>query len=387
MKVVTDFTVTSRPLRVGAGFKPLTIFRGGTKGLYWSAAYSDQVFADSTGETLAAFGQSVALVVDQAPQGWNSIQLSSALRPLLGRAPIGLPRRNLLSYTEDLASSYWDKFAITAQHQTGPEWLLVADASNTSHRIRRSNIVPALQPFIFSVEVKAGTTDKVRLSVRPIGEHPFADYDLSQGTVINIDMGSGGGRLEGGTAGIVALPDGWSRIWISAPNGRSNNTPDPTIAILNSAGSFSYPGAGEAILVRHIQFEDYRPEAAPSAYQRIGASNLDITEPVTGEQSFPFIRFDLSDDVVFTTVADGGIFDVMVFGRSGSWIERNVAISSGDTLNIGPSTITGGPTGLMAALGDIVGWLAIDRTLGSAEIARVVNYHKAFGAASLLETV
>ncbi len=97
-----------------------------------------------------------------------------------------------------------------------------------------------------------------------------------------------------------------------------------------------------------------------------------------------FIRFDLADDVMPVSFPDGGTFDVMVFGRQGSWIARDVTITPSSSLNIGPLSFTGAAAGVLPVLGDIVGWIAVDRTLTNAEIARLVQYYMAQGAKGLL---
>lgn len=97
-----------------------------------------------------------------------------------------------------------------------------------------------------------------------------------------------------------------------------------------------------------------------------------------------FIRFDLADDVLTTVFPSGGSFDVLVFGRKGSWIMRDVEIAPEGTLDIGPTSLTGAIIGLLPALGDIVGWAAIDRPLSEGEVARLLSYHKARGAKGFL---
>ena len=200
MKLVMDISVTSRPLRVGRAFDPGALFAGGVAGGAYIAAQSDTVFSDQAGQVPAQIGQSAARVDDSGANLQHMIQPSSALRPLLGRAPV------------DAAPG-------------GP-----------------------------------------------------------------IDQGSG-----------------------------------------------------------------------PS-----------------------FLRFDLSDDAMGTTFADGGTFDVMVFGRQGSWIERDVAIAAGASLNIGPRSFAGAPQGVLAALGDIVGWVAVGRTLIPGEVTRLLRYFGGYGAKGLL---
>ena len=200
MKIVTDFSVTSRPLRVGAGFSPLSLFAEGETGAYLLVLPPDRAFADLDGLLSAAFGQSLARIDDLSANALHAIQPNAAQRPLLGRAPLG---------------------AATG----GP-----------------------------------------------------------------VDQGSG-------------------------------------LAV---------------------------------------------------------IRFDLADDVLPVAFPDGGTFDVMLFGRQGSWIERDVTIAPAGSLNIGPETFTGAPKRLMHALDDIVGWVAVDRTITADEVARLARYHKARGAKGLL---
>lgn len=200
MKIVTDISITARPMRVGRSFDPSMLFAGGIAGGAYAATSPSKVFSDQAGQVQAQIGQSVARVHDIGPNLQHMIQPSAAMRPLLGRAPVGAA-------------------------PGGP-----------------------------------------------------------------IDQGSG-----------------------------------------------------------------------PS-----------------------FLRFDLSDDVLPTTFHDGGTFDVMVFGREGSWIERDVTIASAGSLSVGPRSVTGGAEGLLASVGDIVGWIAVGRTLTGTEVARLVAFYKAFGAKGLL---
>lgn len=201
MKIITDISITARPLRVGRAFDPSVLFAGGVAGGAYAATSPGMAFSDLDGLVPAQIGQSVARVDNLGANLQHVIQPSSALRPLLGRAPV----------------------------------------------------------------------------------------DAAPGG--SIDQGSG-----------------------------------------------------------------------PS-----------------------FLRFDLSDDVLGTTFAGGGTFDVIVFGRQGSWIERDVAITAGASLNIGPRSFAGAPQGVLAALGDIVGWVAVGRTLTPGEVTRLLRYFGGYGAAGLLE--
>lgn len=200
MKVITDFSVSSRPLRVGAGFTPRALFRNGHTGVWIDAARRTGIFSNVDGTLpFTAPGDAVARADDQSGNDHHALQSSLALRPLFGRAPVGVPS---------------------------------------------------------------------------------------------------GGALDQG--------------------------------------------------------------AGPH-----------------------FIRFDLADDAL-SVALPAGSYDVMIFGRAGSWIERGVAIGSGGSLDVGPRTISGAPSGVMTALGDIVGWVVVDRISTEPEITRLLGYHKARGAKGLL---
>jgi hypothetical protein len=99
---------------------------------------------------------------------------------------------------------------------------------------------------------------------------------------------------------------------------------------------------------------------------------------------FGAARFDRTDDVLSTVLTLAQTGDVAVFGKNGSWRETARAYTAGATFSIGPTTVTGLTAGLLAALGDIVGIVAIGRTLTAAELASTLAYFKARGAAGWL---
>jgi len=378
MKIVTDLSITSRSLRLGGGFSPASIFAQGVVGAYHGVAGPGEVFADAAGAIPAGIGQGAARVADLSGNGHAAVQTGAALRPVPGRAPAA-GRRNLLEQTEALNAAYWSATGITATQVGGEAWRLAATGDGGKF-VRRAGVVGASTPFLWSVELKADSVDRARLTVRPEGTDPFIDLNLTAGTIVAQAYGAGGGSVPGGSAAIQPVGDGWFRVTMFAPMGRSGSSPDPGIAVLNAAGQFGYAAAGEAILMRRPQFEAYRADG-PTPYQHVGAA-IDVTE--AGVPSHAFLRFDLIDDALSTVLPAGGVLDVMAFGRLGSWIGRGIVVAPGGVLGIGPATITGGPAGLMAALGDIVGWLAVDRRLTDAEVARLVRYHQARGAGALI---
>ena len=63
-----------------------TSFGADEDGSFWGDL--SEVFTDTAGTTPATWGDSVARINDQLPNGRNAVQASAALRPLLGRAPV-----------------------------------------------------------------------------------------------------------------------------------------------------------------------------------------------------------------------------------------------------------------------------------------------------------
>lgn len=137
-----------------------------------------------------------------------------------------------------------------------------------------------------------------------------------------------------------------------------------------------------------------RAIAQPNVSQqgRLGRAPIGAAPSATldGGSGPAFVRLDLFDDVYPTPLA-GGTYDVLVAGRGGCWIERDVVIAPGGNLNIGPGTIAGRRAGILSALGgnsgvwaDIVGVVPIDRTIGPDELARLVGHARARGAKGLL---
>jgi hypothetical protein len=97
-----------------------------------------------------------------------------------------------------------------------------------------------------------------------------------------------------------------------------------------------------------------------------------------------YLRFDGVDDRLVHTFPAGFDGDLLIFGRSGSWVQPGVSVAAGGTLTIGPTAVPGAPTGLLAALGDIVGWLPVGRGTTQAERNKMRDYYMARGARGFL---
>ncbi|MCC5983437.1 MAG: hypothetical protein JJU42_03625 [Rhodobacteraceae bacterium] len=304
------------------------------------------------------------------------------MRPLLGRVPVA-GRRNMLQYTEALDNAWWEKIGTTISDLGNGEFELTANAGEGSKRLQASEPTFPDDPEDACWSVEVQYVNWPRVTLLGVGGSPSSGNQ--SGATFNLETGEVVYESSGVVTTMTLLPDGWYRI--SMQGGDNDFRRRRRLIMLDgnfafASGNQNWTADGtEKVRVRRPQFE--RAEA-PTPYQRVGNA-LDVTED--GFPSPAFIRFDLSDDVLPTAFPDGGTFDVMLFGRQGSWIERGVTIAPAGSLDIGPTTITDGPAGLLAALGDIVGWTAVDRTLSGAEVSRLVKYHKARGAGDLLESI
>ena len=75
-----------------------------------------------------------------------------------------------------------------------------------------------------------------------------------------------------------------------------------------------------------------------------------------------------------------------MLGRSGSWIVRDLSASPSGALSIGPSSASGAVQGMLHPVGDIAGWVGLDRALSDAELAALISYFRLRGARGLLVT-
>lgn len=120
--------------------------------------------------------------------------------------------------------------------------------------------------------------------------------------------------------------------------------------------------------------------SAVTPYQRVGVAT-DITEE--GVPSYPFIRLDLSDDRLHTVLPQAVSGDVVIAGRNGSVIAPH-SYAANTTFQLGSTSYTGGTPGILRAIGDVVGWSILGKTLTAAERERLMRFYKRRGAKGLL---
>jgi hypothetical protein len=111
-----------------------------------------------------------------------------------------------------------------------------------------------------------------------------------------------------------------------------------------SAGTLTMTVAGT---VTNMQLE---LGSTATAYQAVGSTARDITESGIPDQEYLF--FDRADDILAGTVSaiTGG--EIIFAGRNGIWHD-SLTVSAG-TWQIGATTYTGGPAGLLAVVGDYI---------------------------------
>jgi hypothetical protein len=337
-------------------------FAGGIAGFMFDFTDDTTVFSDTGGTTPAVAGDSAARVNDVSGNGLHSTQANAALRGKKGKAPKVV--RNLLVLTEfpnglsDAPLRGGLLTAATFAGVSGNTGLAFGHDGSTSTFAYKTNVAQTgteynlsaliemddgLAPWFGSSNNTSATNDfAFVLAGTPINPLTYS-VDLVDGSVYSVSC-------IATTPGTIA----------------ANNTGIFKIAG-NSARTFKTSGWQLSI------------GATLHPYQRVGASDLDVTE--SGVQSFGFYRPDLSDDVLPLTVPDiNG--DILIAGKKGIHIAAITA--SAGAFAIGPTTYTGGSAGVLAAVGDICGIELIDKTTSAEERARLVAYYQARGAGALL---
>ncbi len=344
---------------------------GGTGGSasILETSFNDVVKAGSNGnisftfDGREIFDVGISISIREIP-GIHSIQPNAALRGKFGKAPKVV--RNLFVETEDFTKQ--NGVRATLSNVAGAGRITEAAASGDHRLDFIGAAVVSGEQYTLEVDLKAQERSwaRVLLSSTAFGT-AYANVDLSNGDL---------GTVLGLSADVDGPDDdGFYRVTVSA-TAIAAVTAVNSIQVATSNNSVSYLGDGASgILVRTPQFG-----SSVGPYQRVGASNLDVTE--AGVPSYGFLRPDLSDDVLPFTLPAAIDGDILIAGKKGTYIEP--AAPSSGAFNVGPNTYTGGTPGILSAVGDIVGMSLIDKTLSEAERARIIRYFKGRGAKGLL---
>lgn len=265
----------------------------------------------------------------------HSYNPNGAERGLLGSWPV-TGRRNIVTVASNDFTTWGQARTVSTKNE------VVEDGSNNTHHVT-FEVPPGLyqsgDPFTFAVDIAPG------VGTRKVGIYFF--LGIAAASRWNPETGA----LEFAGPAITStttedLGDGWHRVSITAPYTDASQGVSCRIYPVNGT-DISYQGDGtSSIKVRRAQIEQ---AGAPTAYQDVTASGLQITE--TGVENANFIRLDGVDDVVPMVFEDGFTGDVFIAGREGCWVETGVTVTAGGTLEIGPEDGPGGTLNLMLALG------------------------------------
>lgn len=354
-------------------------------GFYWCASPGHgSTLADGT-VRLNRPGDPVGLQRDLSPNGLDMTQLTAPARPLLGRWPATAVAegrvRNLLTLSEDFESSAWVKHSPVDGERLADGWYRLT--KNTDESIMsfmsRNNIMAVDQPSIRTpwCVVKRGNTRYIVLTSKSgilNNESRTAIIDLETGEVT---------RSQIPTATTVFCEQLDDDIYIlgyvnEAGPGSPSYEISFGIGVTGSSNSTMTGQVGDYVDVRYAQIDD---GPARSAYQRVGAGPWDVTE--VGWRDVWFHYYDHADDELSLVVPDiiGGT--IILAGIHGIWIDE-LTVPAG-TFRLGPDTYTGGPAGLLALVGGLIGGLVIGRPLSPMERDQWVQWFKGQGAPGVFE--
>jgi hypothetical protein len=315
------------------------------------------------------------------------LQLGSAPRPLLGRAS-RRGRVNLYADTErGLAAN--SLFGINPAGSgsvvgaiPGPDGDFAADLITLTnatdfHMIRRGNVGTSGQTLSFTARLKPAGYWKYAIADSYGGYNKYAAFDLQSKTVIYNQSLVGAPYIE-------ELDDGWFRIGITAAT-----APVLSLALIVLPPDYVAPASAQSALsqwqadgVSGFYFGGLQAEVGGvTAHQRVSANLADISDP--GIRSDQFVRFDLSDDNLNRVLPQAVTGDVVIAGRNGSVIAPH-SYAANSTFQLGPTSYTGGTPGILRAIGDVVGWSILGKTLTAAERERLMRFYKRRGAKGLL---
>jgi hypothetical protein len=330
-------------------------------------------------------GQAIGTVRDIGPNGLNGSQLTATARPLAGRVPVG-GRRNTLLNTANPSASTWERgrvvvTAVSAPFEDAFEVRDIVDSSNQTHYLQTA--VGTTAAAQNDLVIKAGTIRYVMLNHVSTGDDNVSRrviFDLQNGTIVDSNTATGN---------IVDEGDGWYRIsnFASDQSGGSSASRGWRITLLTGADIANrlYTGDGTGtIFIAEVQRVTTSVSIfPPQPYQRVGATSRDITE--AGVPDVHYAYFDGIDDVISMTLPSsitGGT--IIVAGPNGVWVDDNFNASAG-TFNIGATTYTGGPAGLINLLGGVIGITVSERQLTESELEREFAMYKQAGAPGVFE--
>lgn len=363
-----------RPNRIGRRWigqpisTPRALFNNAENGVFWDFSDPRSLYTDASGTIpVSAPDTAIRLAADKSRTrspitAYAGVQASTGLAPRYGRAPKS--RRNLLSKTRAWSGAPW---SIT-NSGTGVAPVVTDNAELAPDGTMRATRI------VLNKGAGTSTGDYVSIgqsvSLSSGGKYAAGIWlRTTDGSTKQIQM-----RDDGATSYnpiIVTVTPIWQRF-------TSTGT---AVASSGSLKLWLRGGQGTSDSASLAAF-DPQLEAglAPTAPQVVDTA-YDMTE--AGVPSFGFARFDLVDDALAAVMTLAQTGDVLLFGRGGSWIEPGRVFAAASNFQVGVTGTSITP-GILRALGDLVGIVAIGRTLSADERNRALRYFQAAGAAGWL---
>lgn len=328
-----------------ASFRPEDLFTDGIEGAYYNPRIRSTLYQNSTLTTpVTSPGDPVGGVFDISGNGYHAVQSVSADRLVYGVEPEG-GRRNLLEWTEELNTSPWAGLVAGDVEPVGNgAWRLIGFGGAIGERLRQNIAATPIKQWVASVEVKGEAGD--------IGKE------------FRLELVRVGGAFAG-SQNDVTLTEDWQRISVAL-----------TLLPENTGISYRLSRTGdnfaEAPIVRLPQLE---PGPVPTPYQRV-RSQYEVTE--TGKRSLHYLSHNLINQFTTRTLPAGS-YTIALAGNNGIWIDT--VEHAGGAFNIGPTTYTGGPAGILSVIGQrMYGGVIVEGELTATQRARVVSYFKSLGS-------
>lgn len=365
-----------RPNRIGRRWlglpiwTPKALFNNSENGVFLDFSDPRSLYTEASGTIpVAAPGDTIRLAADKSRvrspiTAYAAVQANSALAPRWGRAPKSRRQqwRGDSGISTGWAAAGTTPPAVTnGATQHGQPCVAVTYNQTMApgfagSRANTAAVAPIVagKTYVGSVDIclSRALTGVESLLVQVTGTSWFPAFGLN-------------------AANSAAYVGQWLRV--ALPSGT------PGLSGLNGVYTMLSVSVSSPVTLylKNFQWEE---GTVPTAYQA-AASAFDLTE--AGIPSFGFARYDLTDDLnsIIMTLAQTG--DVLLFGRNGSWIEPGRVFAAASSLQIGVTGTSVTP-GILRAIGDLVGIVAIGRTLTSDERDRALRYFQAAGAAGWL---
>lgn len=393
----TISTVTSGNIRVRlTGTSNINGLIRGSAGTYTEFLYatsSNSIFRLSEGGS--GFVGSITNVSVKEVSNNTTLQSSTSLQPLLGRAPRS--RRNNMSNTVSTPTVTNGSLSvgspITVGNATIPMWDFTigntALPTVTGVSRARPDLATVNFNYLHSVFVKPGTNRYIYFSSNFNGAQSNVGSKFRYDTVTDTVTSIYSGNVSNVFSGAQNLGNGIYRLFIRQL--QVTNTSTKTVGVYCSStsettdirtyisptvapdGVFSVGGWQSEIVNSNT--------VVPSNYQEVDTTGVVTTE--AGVLSYPFVRFDLSDDRLDTVLQQAVTGDIIIAGRNGSIIEP-VSYAANTTFQLGPTSYTGGTPGILRAIGDVVGYTLIGRSTTELERNKLMDFYKFRGAKGLL---